>query len=257
MTAADRPLLLRAVPQRRAFEAILEQLEEAIASGELEAGSKLPTERELAAALDVSRTSVREALRVLEALGLLGTRRGGEHGATLLEKPGNAFTQLFRLQLGLRHIDVPNVIDCRAMTEAWAIEHLAQSKDAAALERLEELVAEMGRDGLAHEAFHELDAEFHLVIVRASENELAVLFADALRNTVRRLMLDALFSAENWPHIVKTLTDEHRAIVNAAKSGDGLAASRLLRAHIERWGGEAARVQASLDAARSDIGAAR
>src|SRR5204862_6394506 len=87
---------VRPVRGRRAFEEILLQLEEAISAGHLSAGDRLPPERELATRFQVSRTSVREALRVLETLGIVSVRRGAENGATLREEPGNALTQLLR-----------------------------------------------------------------------------------------------------------------------------------------------------------------
>ena len=66
------------IKNQRGFEVILEHLEAALLSGELSVGDRLPGERELAAGFRVSRTSVREALRVLEALGLVEVKRGTE-----------------------------------------------------------------------------------------------------------------------------------------------------------------------------------
>ena len=72
--SADLPF--QAVEQRRTFEQILLQIEEAIISGGLKPGDRLPPERDLAQTFGVSRASVREALRVLEMFGVIVARRG-------------------------------------------------------------------------------------------------------------------------------------------------------------------------------------
>src|SRR5258708_1485513 len=84
------------VPQRT-FEAIVRQLKDAITGGLLQPGDRLPPERELAERFQVSRASVREALRVLETLGIVGMRRGADNGTVLRQEPGNVFTTVLDL----------------------------------------------------------------------------------------------------------------------------------------------------------------
>src|SRR5262245_14245058 len=110
---------VRQVSGRRAFEEILLQLEQAFVSSDLAAGDRLPPERELAARFKVSRTSVREAMRVLEALGLVRVRRGADNGAVFLERPNNAIEPLFRFHLALQHASVENLIEFRTVIETW------------------------------------------------------------------------------------------------------------------------------------------
>src|SRR5690349_13555237 len=133
MTAEEQLMFLRPVEGRRAFEEIPHQLEEAIAAGHLSAGDRLPPERELAAHFQVSRTSVREALRVLEALGIVSVRRGADNGATILEKPGNALTHLLRFHLALHHVSLTSLIEFRVVIESWAAGALARKRSAQAL----------------------------------------------------------------------------------------------------------------------------
>src|SRR5262245_5075585 len=109
------------VSTRRTFEDILLQLEESLASNALAAGDRLPPERELAAKFKVSRASVREALRVLEALGLVRVRRGADTGAVFLERPNNAIEPLFRFHLALQHASVENLIEFRTVIETWTV----------------------------------------------------------------------------------------------------------------------------------------
>src|SRR5687767_4518570 len=133
----------RPVSTPRAFEAILLQLKEAIGAGHLRAGSRLPSERELASQFGVSRASVREALRVLEALGIVGTRRGADNGAVLLSEPGNAFTTVLDLLVALRHVPLADVVEFRVMLETNAVRRLASEDHSSALETLRALLDRM------------------------------------------------------------------------------------------------------------------
>src|SRR4051812_46206283 len=94
---ADSPF--RPVAQRRAFEDVIVQVEEAIAAGRLQAGDRLPPERDLAAQMRVSRASVREALRVLEAFGVIAARRGrgADAGSVVTTSEQNGLAGLLRI----------------------------------------------------------------------------------------------------------------------------------------------------------------
>src|ERR687893_2475435 len=109
----------------RAFEQILDALRAQIADGSLAAGDRLPAERDLASRYGVSRTSVREAIRVLESMGIVSVRRGADHGVVLLQEPGNAFQPVLRLLVALRHVSLDDAIEFRAMVEGGAARRLA------------------------------------------------------------------------------------------------------------------------------------
>jgi GntR family transcriptional repressor for pyruvate dehydrogenase complex len=221
---------VRPVRGRRAFEEILLQLEEAIGAGHLSAGDRLPPERELASRFQVSRTSVREALRVLETLGIVSVRRGAENGATLREEPGNALTQLLRFHLALRHIGVEDLVEFRIVVETWAAAECARRQDPAILAELGEIVDRMTT--AKQPTFNELDAAFHLELVRAAGNELAALVADGSRTAIRRTMLDAILAVRDWEPQRARLVREHRKILAAIAAGDADEAARSVDAHI-------------------------
>jgi len=99
----------------------------------------------LAESLGVSRTSVREALRVLEGLGLVRVRPGAEHGAAFLQEPANALPRLFGLHFALRHISLANLIDFRATLETSAAATVARSGKKELVAELEAVVEQMGQ----------------------------------------------------------------------------------------------------------------
>ncbi|MEU8177707.1 FCD domain-containing protein [Microbispora hainanensis] len=116
----------------RAFEEVLARIEERIAADSLIVGDRLPGERQLAEQLGVGRSSVREALRVLETLGVVASQagRGPDAGAVLTSRPGEALTDLLRLHLGLATLSMREVIDTRLMIEQWAAARAASAQAA-------------------------------------------------------------------------------------------------------------------------------
>lgn len=229
----DRAALsLRPVESRRAFEEILDQLEEAILAGQLSVGDKLPPERELAARLGVSRTSVREALRVLEALGLVDVRRGAEHGVRLREEPGNAFVDVLRFLIALRHLTEETVLEFRLVLQVWAAGRAAERRDDELIGQLGGIVEQMEAKPLDPIQFRSVDIDFHSTLVRGSRNELATLIFEAIRHSTEQMILDALLLERDWDSLRERLTREHRAILSAIEGGDIDASKRLVESHI-------------------------
>jgi GntR family transcriptional repressor for pyruvate dehydrogenase complex len=225
----------RPVSGGRAFEKILFNLEEAIFSQDLTAGDRLPPERELASRFQVSRASVREALRVLEALGLVRVRRGADNGATLLERPGNALEPLFRFHFALHHVSLDNLIEFRMVIESWTAESAAALHLDEHLDKAASAITEMEAEDLDLESFLSHDLQFHLAIARASGNPLAPLVLEGSRGAIERAMLEGALRVADWPPVRRRLRREHRAILDAVLAGQRKAASRYMSRHIGRF----------------------
>jgi len=222
------------VRSRRVFEEILVQLEESLASGKLRQGDRLPAERDLAEQFGTSRTSVREALRVLEALGVVEVKPGSDNGALLVTHPARAFRDLLQYQLALRRFDMQAVIEFRIVLESWAAAAAASRREArAAHDTLEELVDAMAAE-MPYTQFKELDSEFHLEIARASGNDLFALTLEGARTTIERAMLDAIATAAagDWVSTHARLVREHREILEAIVAGDSAEAASAMTVHI-------------------------
>jgi DNA-binding FadR family transcriptional regulator len=217
----------------RAFEHILGELEASISAGVLEAGDRLPAERDLAARFGVSRTSVREAIRVLEAMGIVSVRRGADHGVVLLQEPGNAFGPVLRLLVALRHVSLDDAIEFRVMVESGAARSLAEQGGADALG---DLLDRMEGPDVKQPEFHALDATFHVTLVRTAGNPLLDLVEDAVDGLLRKVITDVSLIAWDWTAIRPRLIDEHRAIHAAILAGDGARAAALVTEHVRYWG---------------------
>jgi GntR family transcriptional regulator, transcriptional repressor for pyruvate dehydrogenase complex len=226
----------RPVATPRTFEAILRQLKDAIVAGTLRAGDRLPPERELAEQFQVSRATVREAVRVLETLGLVGVRRGADNGSVLLAEPGNAFATILDLLVELRHVPIMDVVEFRVMLESGAARRLAESPAAGVLDDLSSILDRMEADGVSQTEYHELDATFHVTLVRAVDNRLLDIVEAAADSTLRSLIADVALVAVDWPAPQRVLQAEHRGILAAITAGDAGLATERVSAHIRYWG---------------------
>ncbi|GAA1507223.1 FadR/GntR family transcriptional regulator [Agromyces terreus] len=118
----------------RAWRAVLEHVERRLLDGDLLPGERLPGERALAADLGVGRSSVREALRVLEAMGLVRTASGSgpNAGAIIVATPGGAMSALMRLQVAAHGFPVADIVRTRLILESAVAGELAERAGAEA-----------------------------------------------------------------------------------------------------------------------------
>ncbi len=219
----------------RTHELVIERIEEQIAAGRLKVGDRLPPERELAASLGVSRAGVREAIRVLEAMGTVAqnTGSGPDAGTILSAMPGDALARLISLHVMLASIDTGDVVRARIALERestrLAAKHASPSDHALIAEHL----TAMDDPDIGVEAFNEHDTAFHLAIARASGNVLVAELTTALRTAMRPTLLRALRAAEDFPSVGAQLRAQHHAIHTAIRDGDGALAAERVEAHID------------------------
>jgi DNA-binding FadR family transcriptional regulator len=240
MEATSAELPFQAVDQRRTFEQILLQIEEAIIDGHLKPGDKLPAERELAQTFGVSRSSVREALRVLEMFGVIMARRGTgpDAGSVVAASAQNGLESALRLHVGLLRIPTRDMVEVRAVLEQQAAQKAAQKAAGRADEkmtaRLHEIVDGMGAATAIGE-FNALDTEFHVELARVSGNALLPVLMEALRGTVRRAMLEGFERLADWRAERDHLVGEHERMVGYIEAGDPVAAGAAVQSHVLRF----------------------
>ncbi|WP_250574776.1 FadR/GntR family transcriptional regulator [Nonomuraea sediminis] len=212
----------------RTFEGVLAQIERRIVEDGLTVGDRLPGERQLAEQLRVGRSSVREALRVLETLGVVSSQvgRGPDAGAILTSRPDGALTDLLRLHLGLAGLELREVIDTRLMIERWAATRAAVAR--ADTQALAGAIAGMDAAGSAEE-FVEHDTAFHCAIADASGNRLIAAIMRSLRDTMRHYAVEAVESLGD----TAVLQADHRRIMEAIRAGSADEAAAAVTAHLE------------------------
>jgi GntR family transcriptional regulator, transcriptional repressor for pyruvate dehydrogenase complex len=226
--------------RRRIHEVVLAHVEERIAAGQLKVGDRLPAERDLAAALGVSRSAVREAIRMLEAMGTVvqGTGSGPDAGTVLAAAPGDALTHLVSLHVMLASIGTADVVRVRIALERESTRLAAKHARAADHAAMLEQVAAMADPAIGPGEFNDRDTAFHLAIAEASGNVLLAQLTTALRTAMRPTLLRALQAGPDFPAVAARLAAEHRAILEAIRDGDGELAAARVEAHIDGFYGD-------------------
>jgi len=224
------------VKRRRAFEDIIVQIENAIHEGRLTVGDRLPPERELAEIFQVSRASVREALRVLEAFGVLSARRGtgADSGSILSAQNESPLSGLLRLYASLLQMPLQDLLDVREAIEMLTARRAAERASPEDIERLEGIIESM-RNSRTPEDFLTLDTEFHVTLARASGNSVAPLIMGALRDAIAHQMLRAFKALEEsggWVSERAWLIREHAQLLETVASRDPDAAAHAFSRHV-------------------------
>lgn len=220
----------------RAWRVVLEKIESDLLDGRLAPGDRLAPERELASTLGVGRSSVREALRVLEVMGLLrtGTGSGPNAGAIIIATPQGGMSALLRLQVAAHGFPLADVVATRLVLEAAVVEALAEHEHVLG-DDVRALRDAMDADGLTPAEFLALDAQLHLAMAEASGNLVIVATMAGLRTAIESYVLAGAERIADWDATTSRLRDEHRAIIAAVDAGDGRRARELVRDHISGY----------------------
>lgn len=219
-----------------AYEQVAERIRGAILDRSLSTDVRLPPERELAVQFGVSRTTVREALRHLQAQGLLSPR--GRTSPMLPADPDVALAR-FRESLGhvvqLRNVSLHELLELRLAIETAALVRAAQAPAVHALEEARAALEAMANPHVAQEAFYDADVAFHAALVAASGNEALRLVMLAVKDSIR-LHLDETMRGRPFAEVRPQVLEEHRRLLLAVEKGNVKAVSALLRAHLEFYG---------------------
>lgn len=224
----------------RAHEKVLAWVEGELAAGRVRLGDRLPAERSLAAALAVSRPSVREAVRVLEAMGVVRTAVGSgpDAGAMVVGEPAASMGVALRLHAATSRLPVADLVATRVLLETWAVERAASSQPGVDTGHVRALLAAMDA---AHdpETFHLLDAEFHVALAALAGNAVVEAVMTSLREAIHGYVMTAVPLLPDWRATTRRLRTEHDAILSLVEAGDGEAAASAVRKHIRGFYAEA------------------
>lgn len=234
LTVSTTPSFRAVVQPRRArlSDAIAEQIEGLITSGELSPGDNLPSERDLSSQLDVSRPSLREALLVLESRGLVQARRGGGYSVTDVTGPIITDPLVHLLQ---RHPStVDDVLELRHGLECISAQFAALRATDADISKLNDLVTSMRKRKGEFDAFADADrdADFHMAVAEASHNLALVHVTRGLFNLMRINMLRSREALYHQQDNVELLDMQHAEIVKAISARDPAAARKAANLHL-------------------------
>jgi len=216
----------RVVRKTRVSEEIIAQVRDLITSGRLKVGDRLPAERELANTLQVGRSTVREAIRALESLGILEARPG--EGTFLVSNPSdvrpdpitaNAFKswENQRKLFEVRMVIEPDLAALAARRASF--EQIAKMRE---ILREQEAAVKRGETGIKP------DTTFHFLLAEAAGNEILLRIMDSLMDLLRKTREASLQTSGRSLRSMK----QHKAVLRAIETRDPVAAEKRMREHI-------------------------
>lgn len=231
----------RPVRPVRAYEAIVHQVEEAIYRGDLQPGQRLPSEKELMRQFEVSRSTIREALRVLENAGFIKTHHGSPNGGATVQELSTDSLQksLLALMSHTHKISLLELLQFRVVIESVTTSLVAILRTdeqlkllKAAHQAMETLISDE-----SVEAFKEADIAFHRLIADNAKNELLRICHQVALNVMTDVLGEKLWAAENRQALMREIYQRHARILQAIQARDGKMASILAKRDLIEYYG--------------------
>ena len=217
------------VPQSAALsERVIAKISDAVVSGELAPGDRLPPERELAGQFGVSRTVVRDAIKTLSGRGILRVKRGAGNFVADPQEGAPAGFGALAEGLSLGGEGFGDLFEVRKVLEAQAAQWAARRRSDHHVGRLRGIVEEAYGHADGPDVLNETDARFHVAVAEASQNLVLVRVMFTLLDllaTIRRETLDIAGRA-------RLSLDEHERIIEEIEAREPEAAREAMLAHL-------------------------
>ena len=212
------------------YEQLVSKLEGQIISGELQSGDKLPSENTLAKENNVSRVTVRQALKLLSEMGLIETRKGigsfvTESDPYLVEGKVKDFMERFRGNFY-------QAMQVKIIIEPSIAAYAAENCEKADIRKLEELWRLMA-DAKGNKQYNQLCVEFHLALIGMTKNSLLLEFYRHLEDMERMYLRDLLLPADLHKELRRADIEQHGKILQAIREGRPDMAYLYCKEHLE------------------------
>ena len=215
--------------EQRLYERVVEKVLELISSGAWKPGYRLPPERELSEAFGVSRTVVREAVKALEARGVLESATGS--GVSVRHADFNMVSRSLQTYMQLSNqVDFEiRLNEVRRVLEVEMVALAASRITPEQLTQLWQICQQMRTSGNTAKQMAELDFRLHVTLAEATQNEL---FKVLLAPLINQLRDQIILTWEDFPRPADLVFDQHEAIISAVEKGDADAARQAMLKHL-------------------------
>ncbi len=214
---------------QKAYERVFDYFQAEITTGSLRLNDKIPTERALSEQLKVSRNSAREALHVLEMMGLIECIQGS--GNYIRCNTREYMTKLMSLTMVLEHIDYREVFEMRCGFEETSLSAAVEGARPEELARMKEVLEAMDQPMSAHKSAA-LDVEFHKILMEMSHNRLMIFYVDQMEDLLKLFVKDLRTSILSDRRRAAMLRKAHWDIYEALKDHDEAAGLKALKKHF-------------------------
>jgi GntR family transcriptional repressor for pyruvate dehydrogenase complex len=218
----------QSVKKRAVSREVAGQIKDLILSGKLKPGDKLPGERDLSKALGVGRLSLREALRILESVGILETKYGIDSGTYVSEVSVSSLSKNFSEMLMFSEISIEQLTEARQEIAMILIKHFIQNADQNNLAELEDCLKEAQALSEAGRRTREKSMLFHRLIALGSKNVVFIMLHESLMQILHHF----LSKYESPPDHSKKVIENHKRTLKYLKERNLEKASAAMRDHI-------------------------
>jgi GntR family transcriptional repressor for pyruvate dehydrogenase complex len=215
------------VVRRKTYELVAERLLALVSSQHLAPGDLLPSERELVARFGVGRSSIREALRMLESKGIITSEA---NGGFVVAQLGNALNHSLGFLHSVDQADLDELFEVRRIIEGEAAALAAARRSEPEVEQMAEQIRAMTAGIASEQAFAHADLRFHLLVAEASRNRLIAGLMDAIRALLQRVLALSF----HVPGSAEAAIEMHRRILAAIAEGRPDAARAAMEEHLAR-----------------------
>lgn len=213
----------------RLYERLVDKILDLISSGAWKPGHRLPPERELSDAFGVSRTVVREAIKALEARGVLESVPGSGVSVRLADFNMVSRSLQTYMQLSSRVDFEIRLNEVRRVLEVEMVALAAARRNPEQLTKLHQICQQMRAGGNTAKEMAELDFQLHVTLAEATQNDL---FKVLLAPLINQLRDQIILTWEDFPRPVNLVFEQHEAIVAAVENSDAEAGRQAMMKHL-------------------------
>ncbi|THB81829.1 MAG: FadR family transcriptional regulator [Desulfobacteraceae bacterium] len=229
-------LNIQKIKQNRRFHDVVEQLQQAIVSGELKPGESLPPEMKLKEMFSTGRGTIREALRMLEQKGLIDIRIGAGGGAFVRSIGTEKITEQLNMLIQFKKVDIDHISQFREGVEGLVAEIAATMATPEQVDHLQSILAQikslLEKDHAFWHKFIEIDIQLHMAIAGIAANPIYEAVIEMVHQNI--LGPDEPFSEKDQA-ILQQNYEDLEGIVDAIASHDPVRAKTLARRHVSRF----------------------
>ena len=228
--------MFQAAKQTKVFQDVVEQIQEAILDGRLTAGQTLPAERELKETFNISRGTLREALRVLEQKGLIEIKLGVGGGSVVKAVDTDQISESLGLLIRSQKVSLNHLAQFREDVEGIVAARAAKNHVAKDIQTLKDLLVNahscVKKGSSQRDAFIDIDKQIHMTMARITGNPVYITVLHSIHDNIHRYY-DRFLSMEK-PELEENYNDLCD-LVGAIETADAELARRLAKRHVQRF----------------------
>jgi GntR family transcriptional repressor for pyruvate dehydrogenase complex len=222
--------MFKTVKNKKIFEEILDQIKELMVTKQLIVGQKMPSEIELSGSLGISRSSLREALRVLDVLGIIEAKAG--EGTVIKQADPESLKNIMSLIAVSKGLDTVELFEVRTFLEVESASLAALRRTDSDLELIKTNLIQMDGPQLNKEREAFLDFLFHQSIVKASKNRMLVMLMELISGLLEEQIRTTRNQVAASAKVIKHFQNQHWAIYQSIENQDRDGAKKNMFEHF-------------------------